>query len=61
MKKIYISRASCVGDAGLVEILLDNGADTSIKETNFGKTAYKIAEELAYLNVLEVFKKKNKA
>jgi len=55
-----LMRAASAGDAGLVGIFLENGADTSIKETNFGKTAYKIAEELALINVLEVFKNKNK-
>jgi len=54
-----LMRAASAGDADLVGILLENGADTTIKETNFGKTAFKIAEELAQINVLEVFKNKN--
>ena len=60
LQKKQFFRAASAGDADLVGILLENGADTSIKETNFGKTAFKIAEELAQINVLEVFKNKNK-
>ena len=49
-------RAASIGDAGQVEIYLKNGADTSIKETNFGKDVFKIAEELAQESVINVLR-----
>ena len=49
-------RAASIGDAKQVEIYLKNGADTSIKETNFGKDVFKIAEELAQESVIHVLR-----
>ena len=37
-----------MGDAAQVRLLLAAGADTEVKEENFGKTAVRIAEELAH-------------
>ena len=50
-------RAASVGDLDIVDILVKQGADINIKETNYGKTAEKIAEELAYANIFNLLRK----
>ena len=47
-------RAASVGDAAQVRLLLAAGADTEVKEENFGKTAVRIAEELAHAECVQI-------
>ena len=47
-------RAASVGDAAQVRLLLAAGADTEVKEENFGKTAVRIAEELAHAECVKI-------
>ena len=46
-----------MGDLDIVDILVKQGADINIKETNYGKTAEKIAEELAYANIFNLLRR----
>ena len=43
-----LMRAACANDVRQIQLLLQAGADKSLTEANFGKTAFKIAEELAH-------------
>ena len=57
---ILIIRAAETGDLAVVELLLAGGADTSITEDNYGKTASKIAEEMNQVAILEAIRKADK-
>ena len=43
-----LMRAACANDVRQIQLLLAAGADKSLTEANFGKNAFKIAEELAH-------------
>jgi len=51
-----LHRAAEVGDANVVGVLLKEGADKSLKETVYGKTAEKVAEEMNQPKVLELLR-----
>ena len=45
-----------MGDYDIVDFLMKKGADLTINEPNYGKTAEKIAEELAYSKIVELLR-----
>ena len=45
---------------GVVRVLISAGADLAIQDINYGKTAEKIAEELAQEKILEILKNARK-
>ena len=49
-------RAASVGDYDIVDFFMKKGADIGIKETNYGKNAEKIAEELAYAKIVDLLR-----
>jgi ankyrin repeat protein len=49
-----LHRAAEVGDAGVVRVLLEAGADPAVKESIYGKTAEKVAEEMNQPGVLQL-------
>merc|ERR1712032_638008 len=51
-----LHRAAEVGDAGVVGVLLQQGADKTVKETVYGKTAEKVAEEMNQPKVLQLLR-----
>jgi len=51
-----LHRAAEFGDANVVEVLLKEGADATVKETVYGKTAEKVAEEMNQPKVLELLR-----
>merc|ERR1712037_1075928 len=51
-----LHRAAEVGDASVVGVLLQEGADKTVKETVYGKTAEKVAEEMNQPKVLELLR-----
>ena len=53
-------RAVCCGDQGIVECLLNAKADVTVKEEQYGKTAEKMAEEMAQAKILELIRKATK-
>jgi len=55
-----LHKAAETGDLAVVELLLAGGADTSITEDNYGKTASKIAEEMNQVAILEAIRKADK-
>jgi len=55
-----LHKAAETGDLPIVELLLEAGADVSITEDNYGKTAEKIAEEMNQVKILEIIRKATK-
>ena len=45
-----------MGDYDIVDFFMKKGADIEIKETNYGKNAEKIAEELAYAKIVDLLR-----
>merc|ERR1711872_38187 len=55
-----LHKAAETGDLAVAELLLGAGADVSITEDNYGKTAEKIAEEMNQVAILEIIRKATK-
>ena len=53
-------RAAETGDLAVAELLLGAGADVTITEDIYGKTAEKIAEEMNQVAILETIRKASK-
>ena len=43
-----------------MKLLVSHGADLGLVEENYGKTAEKIAEEMAHVKILDFLRNKNK-
>ena len=54
--RYFVFRAASVGDYDIVDFFMKKGADIGIKETNYGKNAEKIAEELAYAKIVDLLR-----
>eukprot|EP00092_Neocalanus_flemingeri_P002507 GFUD01002683.1.p1 GENE.GFUD01002683.1~~GFUD01002683.1.p1 ORF type:complete len:256 (+),score=96.74 GFUD01002683.1:43-810(+) len=52
-----LHKAAECGDLPIVELLLGAGADVTITEDNYGKTAEKVAEEMNQVKILELIRK----
>jgi len=55
-----LHKAAECGDLPIVEMLLAGGADVTITEDNYGKTAEKVAEEMNQVKILEIIRKATK-
>ena len=55
-----IFRAAAIGDEGIVVALLNAGADVTVKEETFGKTAELMADECAHMKIVELIQKATK-
>merc|ERR1712215_113116 len=52
-----LHKAAEAGDLSIVKLLLEAGADVTITEDNYNKTAEKIAEEMNQVAILELIRK----
>jgi len=52
-----LMKAAAIGDEGIVVVLLNAGADVTVKEETFGKTAELMADECAHMNIVELIQK----